>query len=78
MDCRKIFFCAFILGICAVNGESGLDEEDKKVLLQAHNYYRSLAAEHSSNMERMVGHCTQSKLLPLLILFIFVRSGMNS
>lgn len=43
-----------LLGSFTVHGESGLSDEDKNVLLQAHNYYRSLAAEDAANMERMV------------------------
>ena len=40
------------LGSFTVNGEIAI--EDKKVLLQAHNYYRSLAPEDASNIERML------------------------
>lgn len=37
-----------------VNGESILDEEDKMILLQAHNYYRSLVAMDAADMQKMV------------------------
>ena len=56
MEYKFILMSILLLGSFTVHGESDLQlsEEDKKVLLQAHNYYRSLAAEDVANMERMV------------------------
>lgn len=54
MEYKFVLLSILLLGSFAVYGESGLSEEDKKVLLQAHNYYRSIAAEGAANMERMV------------------------
>ena len=54
MEYKFILLPILLLGSFMVHGESDLSEEDKKVLLQAHNYYRSLVAEDAANMERMV------------------------
>lgn len=49
-----LFVHVLLLGDFAAHGETDLSDEDKKALLQAHNYYRSLVAEDAANMERMV------------------------
>lgn len=54
MEYKFILLSILLLGSFTVYGESDLSEEDKQLLLQAHNYYRSLAAEDAANMERMV------------------------
>lgn len=53
MDLR-ILFVFIVCAVVHVYGESMLDEEDKIVVLQAHNYYRSLAAESAADMEKLV------------------------
>ena len=51
---RDLLFVFIVCAIAHVYGESMLDEEDKVVVLQAHNYYRSLAAENAADMEKLV------------------------
>lgn len=54
MEYWTVLMSLLLLASFTIHGESGLSDEDKKVLLQAHNYYRSLVAEGAANMERMV------------------------
>jgi uncharacterized protein (UPF0333 family) len=56
MEYKFVVLSVLLLGSLTVHGESGLSEEDKKVLLHAHNYSRSLAAEVAANEEN--GECT--------------------
>ena len=63
MEYKIILLFMLLLVSFAVYGENGLSDEDKNVLLQAHNYYRSLAAESAANMERMVSVLCHNSLI---------------
>ena len=55
MEYKFVLLSVLLLGsFMVLYGESGLSEQYKEALLQAHNYYRSLAAEDAANMERVV------------------------
>ena len=54
MDFTSTLLSVLLLGYFVAGGETDLNDDDEQALLQAHNYYRSLAAEEAANMERMV------------------------
>ncbi len=44
----------FLLGVASVMSTSGLTDDEKKEVLNAHNYYRGLVDPVASNMQRVV------------------------
>ena len=57
MKFQVIFFSVAVLGFVCVKGETGLSDNEKKEVLNAHNHYRGQVDPIAANMERMVSIC---------------------